>query len=86
MKQSEPSASKFQAGKEFSASKGWLTGFLKRNALHNFKITGESVRQQMKEQQKIFPEELVKYIEDGEYSADQVFNADANRTLLEKIA
>ncbi|GFU80942.1 tigger transposable element-derived protein 1 [Trichonephila clavipes] len=50
MKQSEPSTSPSQAGKEFSASKGWLTGFLKRNALHNIKITGESVRQQMKEQ------------------------------------
>ncbi|GFX42882.1 tigger transposable element-derived protein 1 [Trichonephila clavipes] len=42
MKQSEPSTSTSQAGKEFSASKGWLTGFLKRNALHNIKITGES--------------------------------------------
>ncbi|GFS74098.1 hypothetical protein TNCV_3280581 [Trichonephila clavipes] len=54
MKQSEPSTSTSQAGKEFSASKGWLTGFLKRNALHNIKITGESVQQQMKEQQKHF--------------------------------
>ncbi|GFV75429.1 tigger transposable element-derived protein 1 [Trichonephila clavipes] len=53
MKQSEPSTSTSQAGKEFSASKGWLTGFLKRNALHNIKITGR-VRQQMKEQQKYF--------------------------------
>ncbi|GFX31740.1 tigger transposable element-derived protein 1 [Trichonephila clavipes] len=43
MKQSEPSTSTSQAGKEFSASKGWLTGFIKRNALHNIKITGESV-------------------------------------------
>ncbi|GFU46606.1 hypothetical protein TNCV_1546251 [Trichonephila clavipes] len=54
MKQSEQSTSTSQAGKEFSASKGWLAGFLKRNALHNIKITGESVRQQMKEQQKYF--------------------------------
>ncbi|GFX19737.1 HTH CENPB-type domain-containing protein [Trichonephila clavipes] len=56
MKQSEPSTSTSQAGKEFSASKGWLTGFLKRNALDNIKITGqrERVRQQMKEQQKYF--------------------------------
>ncbi|GFV04048.1 tigger transposable element-derived protein 1 [Trichonephila clavipes] len=30
----------------------------------------------MKEQQKIFPEELAKIIEDGDYSADQVFKAD----------
>ncbi|GFV99679.1 tigger transposable element-derived protein 1 [Trichonephila clavipes] len=42
MKQLEPSTSTSQAGKEFSARKGWLTGFLKRNALQNIKITGES--------------------------------------------
>ncbi|GFX00837.1 hypothetical protein TNCV_4578041 [Trichonephila clavipes] len=54
MEQSEPSTSTSKAGKEFSDSKGWLTGFLKsRNALHNIKITGE-MRQQMKEQQKYF--------------------------------
>ncbi|GFX87668.1 tigger transposable element-derived protein 1 [Trichonephila clavipes] len=69
MKQSEPSTSTSQAGKEFSASKGWLTGFLKRNALHNIKITGESATAD-EGAAKIFPEELVKIIEDGDYSAD----------------
>ncbi|GFV91628.1 hypothetical protein TNCV_4761931 [Trichonephila clavipes] len=67
MKQSEPSTS--QAGKEFSASKGWLTGFLKRNALHNIKITGESATAD-EGAAKIFPEELAKIIEDGDYSAE----------------
>ncbi|GFV31073.1 tigger transposable element-derived protein 1 [Trichonephila clavipes] len=75
MKQSESSTSTSQAGKEFSASKGWLTGFLKRNALHNIKITGESATAD-EGAAKIFPEELAKIIEDGDYSADQVFNAD----------
>ncbi|GFW40280.1 tigger transposable element-derived protein 1 [Trichonephila clavipes] len=45
MKQPEPSTSTSQAGKEFSVSKGWLTRFLKRNALHNIKITGERERE-----------------------------------------
>ncbi|GFY04376.1 tigger transposable element-derived protein 1 [Trichonephila clavipes] len=77
MKQSEPSTSTSQAGKEFSASKGWLTGFLKRNTLHNIKITGESVRQQMKEQQKYFQRSQRKLLKMRTiYSADQVFNAD----------
>ncbi|GFW90650.1 HTH CENPB-type domain-containing protein [Trichonephila clavipes] len=75
MKQPEPSTSTSQAGKEFSASKGWLTGILKRNALHNIKITGESTTSD-EGAAKIFPEELAKIIEDGDYSADQVFNAD----------
>ncbi|GFW74879.1 hypothetical protein TNCV_2677491 [Trichonephila clavipes] len=47
----------------------------------------------MKEQQKVFPEKLAKIIEDGDYSADQVFNADEtglywkrlpNRTYIAK--
>ncbi|GFW20788.1 tigger transposable element-derived protein 1 [Trichonephila clavipes] len=84
MKQSEPSTSTSLAGKEFSASKGWLTGFLKRNALHNIKITGESATAD-EGAAKIFPEELAKIIEDGDYSADQVFNADETG-LLEKNA
>ncbi|GFX67151.1 tigger transposable element-derived protein 1 [Trichonephila clavipes] len=85
MKQSEPSTSTSQAGKEFSASKGWLTRFLKRNALHNIKITGESATAD-EGAAKIFPEELAKIIEDGDYSADQVFNADETGLYWEKNA
>ncbi|GFW30827.1 tigger transposable element-derived protein 1 [Trichonephila clavipes] len=84
MKQSEPSTSTSQAGKEFSASKGWLTGFLKRNALHNIKITGESATAD-EGAEKIFPEELAKFIEDGYYSADQVFNADETGHYWKKL-
>ncbi|GFU98642.1 tigger transposable element-derived protein 1 [Trichonephila clavipes] len=82
MKQSEPSTSTSQAGKEFSASKGWLTGFLKRNILHNIKITGESATAD-EGAAKIFPEELAKIIENGDYSDDQVFNADETRLYWE---
>ncbi|GFV66238.1 uncharacterized protein TNCV_2631791 [Trichonephila clavipes] len=57
MKQSEPSTSTSLAGKEFSVSKGWLTRFLKRNALHNIQITGESATAD-EGAPKIFPEEL----------------------------
>ncbi|GFY09330.1 tigger transposable element-derived protein 1 [Trichonephila clavipes] len=84
MKQSEPSTSTSQAGKEFSASKGWLTGFLKRNALLNIKITGESATAD-EGAAKIFPEELVKIIEDGDYSTDQVFNADETGLYWKKL-
>ncbi|GFY33141.1 tigger transposable element-derived protein 1 [Trichonephila clavipes] len=90
MKQSEPSTSTSQARKEFSASKGWLTGFLKRNALHYIKITGERERERVcatadEEAAKIFPEELAKIIEDGDYSADQVFNADETGLYWKKL-
>ncbi|GFX73545.1 tigger transposable element-derived protein 1 [Trichonephila clavipes] len=85
MKQSEPSTSTSQAVKEFSASKGWLTGFLKRNALHNIKITEESATAN-EGAAKIFPEELAKIMEDGDYSADQVFNADETGLYWKKMA
>ncbi|GFT57982.1 tigger transposable element-derived protein 1 [Trichonephila clavipes] len=84
MKQSEPSTSTSQAGKEFSASKGWLTGFLERNALHNIKISGESATAD-EGTAKVFPEELAKIIEDGDYSADQVFNADETGLYWKKL-
>ncbi|GFU42005.1 tigger transposable element-derived protein 1 [Trichonephila clavipes] len=84
MKQSEPSTSTSQARKEFSASKGWLTGFLKRNALHYIKITGESATAD-EGAAKIFPEELAKIIEDGDYSADQVFKADETGLYWKKL-
>ncbi|GFY25486.1 tigger transposable element-derived protein 1 [Trichonephila clavipes] len=84
MKQSEPSTSTSQAGKEFSASKGWLTGLLKRNAFHNIIITGESATAD-EGAAKIFPEELAKIIEDGDYSADQVLNADETGLYWKKM-
>ncbi|GFT40797.1 tigger transposable element-derived protein 1 [Trichonephila clavipes] len=84
MKLSEQSTSPSQAGKEFSASKGWLAGFLKINALYNIKITGESATAD-EGAAKIFPEELAKNIEDGDYSADQVFNADETGLYWKKL-
>ncbi|GFS73014.1 tigger transposable element-derived protein 1 [Trichonephila clavipes] len=84
MKQLEPSTSPSQPGKEFSASKGWLTGFLKRKALHIIKVTGESATAD-EGVAKIFPEELAKIIEDGDYSADQVFNADETGLYWKKL-
>ncbi|GFU64034.1 tigger transposable element-derived protein 1 [Trichonephila clavipes] len=84
MKQLEPSTSTSQAGKEFSVSKEWLTGFLKRNALHNIKIAWESATGD-EGAAKIFPEELAKIIEDGDYSADQVFNADETGLYWKKL-
>ncbi|GFW62429.1 tigger transposable element-derived protein 1 [Trichonephila clavipes] len=84
IKQSEPSTSTSQAGKEFLASKGWLTGFLKRNALQNIKITGESATAD-EGAAKIFPEDLAKIIEDGDYSADQIFIADETGLYFKKL-
>ncbi|GFV29964.1 tigger transposable element-derived protein 1 [Trichonephila clavipes] len=58
--------------------------FLKRNALHNIKITGESATVD-EGAAKIFPEELAKTIDDGDYSFDQVFNADETGLYWKKL-
>jgi len=61
--------------KSFSASNGWLAGFLKRNSYHNLKITGE-IASADAEAAQAYPDKLQRIIEDGGYCADQVFNAD----------
>ncbi|GFU41869.1 HTH CENPB-type domain-containing protein [Trichonephila clavipes] len=58
----------------------WIEEQVQRRIL----ITGESATAD-EGAAKIFPEELAKIIEDGDYSADQVFNADETG-LLEKNA
>ena len=83
MRQLEPSTSS-QIEKSFSASKGWLVGFLKRNSLHNVKITGE-VASANTEGAKDFPEKLAIIIEDGGYLPDQVFNADETGLFWKKM-
>ena len=75
LKQLEPSTSSAHSNTSFSASKRWLTGFLKRNAFHNVKITGETASADEKAA-KHYPEQLAKIIQEGGYCADQVFNAD----------
>ncbi|GFT91764.1 tigger transposable element-derived protein 1 [Trichonephila clavipes] len=47
-------------------------------------ITGESATAD-EGAAKIFPEELAKFIEDGDYSADQVFNADETGHYWKKL-
>ncbi|GFV24914.1 uncharacterized protein TNCV_883801 [Trichonephila clavipes] len=75
LKESEPSISSRESNPQFSASTGWLTGFIKRHSFHNLKIKGE-VASADEEAARKYPEKLAKIIKDGEYCAHQVFNAD----------
>ncbi|GFT75264.1 tigger transposable element-derived protein 1 [Trichonephila clavipes] len=54
------------------------------DALSRIQITGESATAD-EGAAKIFPEELAKIIEDGEYSADQVFDADETGLYWKKL-
>lgn len=69
---------------DFSASTGWLTGFLQRHSLHNVKIKGE-VASANEPAAKEFPPKLAKIIEDGGYSPDQVWNADETGIFWKKM-
>lgn len=69
------SSSQLNRKYEFSASTGWMTGFLKRQALHNIKIKGETASADDLAAEK-FPQTLLKIIEEGGYTPDQVWNAD----------
>ncbi|GFW27314.1 HTH CENPB-type domain-containing protein [Trichonephila clavipes] len=75
LKESEPSTSSRESNPQFSASTGWLTGFIKRHSFHILKIKGE-VASADEEAARKYPEKLAKIIKDGEYCAHQVFNAD----------
>nr|XP_022910254.1 tigger transposable element-derived protein 1-like [Onthophagus taurus] len=76
IKEAEPQTSGEKRRKfEFSASTGWMNGFLQRHALHNIKIKDE-IASADDVAAKEFPAKLAKIIEKGGYTPDQVWNAD----------
>ncbi|GFX21861.1 tigger transposable element-derived protein 1 [Trichonephila clavipes] len=83
LKESEPSTSSRESNPQFSASTGWLTGFIKRISFHNLKKKGE-VASADEEAARKYPEKLAKIIKDGEYCAHQVFNADETGLFWKK--
>lgn len=85
LKVSEPSCSSSHIGRpKFSASNGWLCGFLQRHALHNLKIKGETASAHETAATN-FSKVLAKIIEDGGYCPDQVFNADETGLFWKKM-
>ncbi|GFW45346.1 tigger transposable element-derived protein 1 [Trichonephila clavipes] len=61
-----------------------VSGYLIQEKALNETITGESATAD-EGAAKIFPEELAKIFEDGDYSADQVFNADETGLHWKKL-
>ncbi|UYV85013.1 hypothetical protein LAZ67_X004252 [Cordylochernes scorpioides] len=84
LKESEPSTSSRESNSQFSASTGWLTGFIKRHSFHNLKIKGE-VASADEEAARKYPEKLAKIIKDGGYCAHQIFNADETGLFWKKM-
>lgn len=73
-----------QSPRVFSASSGWFENFKKRFALHNVKLGGERASADT-ESAEAYPAKLQKIIEDGGYTADQVFNADETGLYWKKM-
>ncbi|UYV73113.1 PMPCA [Cordylochernes scorpioides] len=84
LKESEPSTSSRESNPQFSASTGWLTGFIKRHSFHNLKIKGE-VASADEEAARKYPEKLAKIIKDGGYCAHQIFNAEETGLFWKKM-
>ncbi|UYV66939.1 hypothetical protein LAZ67_4003389 [Cordylochernes scorpioides] len=84
LKESEPSTSSRESNPQFSASTGWLTGFIKRHSFHNLKIKGK-VASADEEAARKYPEKLAKIIKDGGYCAHQIFNADETGLFWKKM-
>ncbi|UYV78810.1 hypothetical protein LAZ67_16002856 [Cordylochernes scorpioides] len=84
LKESEPSTSSRESNPQFSASTGWLTGFIKRHSFHNLKIKGE-VASADEEAARKYPEKLAKIIKDGGYCAHQIFNVDETGLFWKKM-
>ncbi|CAM2113932.1 unnamed protein product [Caretta caretta] len=58
---------------KFKASNGWLDRFKKRHTISQVLVSGES-RSADKEDANSYPTELKKLLEEGCYTADQVYN------------
>ena len=85
LKDLEPSCSSSHIGiPKFSASNGWLVGFLQRHALHNLKTKGEAASGD-ETAAKNYSKVLAKIVEDGGYFPDQVFNADETGLFWKKM-
>jgi DDE superfamily endonuclease/Tc5 transposase DNA-binding domain len=77
-------SSKEQPNISFLASKGWFENFKKRFSLRNVKFQGEQASADVEAAQK-FILEIPQIIEEGEYSADQIFNADETALYWKKL-
>uniref|UniRef100_A0A3Q3D260 HTH CENPB-type domain-containing protein n=1 Tax=Hippocampus comes TaxID=109280 RepID=A0A3Q3D260_HIPCM len=72
------------AEETFSASHGWFFPFKKRANLHHVALSGEAASAG-KEAAERFPQVLKEIIEEGGYSAKQVFNVDETGLFWKKM-
>ncbi|XP_055374156.1 tigger transposable element-derived protein 1-like [Condylostylus longicornis] len=77
-------SSKEEPNLSFLASKGWFENFKKRFSLRNVKLQGEQASADVEAAQK-FILEIPRIIEEGEYSADQIFNADESALYWKRL-
>ena len=77
-------AGEIAAEERFTASHGWFARFKKRANLHHVSVSGEAASAD-KEAAERFPQLLKEIIEEGGYSAKQVFNVDETGLFWKKM-
>ena len=69
---------------EFSASGGWFSKFIERHNFHNLKTKAEIASADSKAAQD-YPPKLLKIIQEGGYTPDQVLNADETGLFWQRL-
>jgi len=68
----------------FSGSKGWFMRFKTRSNCHSVKFCGEAASADLVAAAE-FPKEFQRYVEQGNYSPDQIFNVDETAVFWKRL-